>query len=376
MIATTERPSEDPPTAHGNPRIVGIDLARALAMAGMLFVHYVWPDGSRGPLDLLAIAMSGRAMPLFMMLGGVGVVLSTKRSRHPDRTLLIRGAILFGLGLAVHAGSEWIAVVLQSYGLLFVVSPLLRRVPTGLLVPLSLIVMALGAWSYQVFGGTIRRSTSIGDFTEPVSLIRSLVVDGFYPFLPVASFFIAGMAIGRLDLRSPRVAGRLAIGGLVLGGGAVAVAYALRLGFDVAESTEVFAEGGFGLDRFSWERLLIKEGHSQMPTWVLSATGTSMFVIGVSLLAAPYLGAAGKPFVSLGRLALTFYVFQVLLTKVVTPPTETSFTAELITVGLIYFGFMVFAVLWTRWIRFGPLEALLRVESIVGALWSRRFGQA
>ncbi len=90
------------------------------------------------------------------------------------------------------------------------------------------------------------------------------------------------------------------------------------------------------------------------------------------MLIAPRAEKIISPLVSLGRLALTFYVFQVVLTKFVANPTETSFPTEVATVGAVYVGFMIFAHIWTRWFRFGPLESLLRVEEIGRILSKRR----
>ena len=58
-------------------RITGIDMARGIAMFLMTIVHFVaWWEGE-GALFTAAELVRGRAMPLFMLLGGVGVTIMT-----------------------------------------------------------------------------------------------------------------------------------------------------------------------------------------------------------------------------------------------------------------------------------------------------------
>jgi len=367
MIAQVE-PPRPALTAPSTTRIIGLDVARALAMAGMVVVHYVWPDDSGSAVDVFAASMLGRAMPLFMLLGGIGVTLAAERLMHQDRALLLRAVIVFALGLIVDELSRWVAVVLQSYGLFFALAPLFRRLTDRMLLVLAALVAAAGGWTYQVLGTSPRNEIAFDDLTDPLYVIRALLFDGYYPFFPVASFFILGVWIGRLDLRSDRVAGALTVVGLIVGIGSLMAAGAMIDGWGVDETSFEAARqaanvSGFDTTRFFWERILDDTGHGQMPVWVVSAAGTSLAVVGASLLIVPRAGGAVSPVVALGRLALTFYVFQVALTMVVPIPSTTSFGQELLTVAAIYFGFMAAAFTWTRFFRVGPLEALLRVGS-------------
>ncbi|MEL6985425.1 MAG: heparan-alpha-glucosaminide N-acetyltransferase domain-containing protein, partial [Actinomycetota bacterium] len=128
-------PAGAPPQRRQTGRITGIDLARGLAMAGMVVVHFVsrfqQPDHD---LTELAALFHGRAMPLFMLLGGVGVTLLTARSATPDRDLAIRAVLLLGLGLVLTEYIDRLAIVLPSYGLLFVLAMAARRLPSAALL--------------------------------------------------------------------------------------------------------------------------------------------------------------------------------------------------------------------------------------------------
>jgi uncharacterized membrane protein YeiB len=325
-------------------------------MLGMVIVHYVWAADDTGPAAALARAMNGRAMPLFMLLGGIGVVLVARRSATPDRGLVIRAVLLFGLGLALDALDHWIAIVLQFYGLLFLVSPLLRRLSTPVLAAAAAATVAFGGWSYQVIGRA-PQLTSYDAVVDGWPGLRSLVFDGYYPFFPVAAFFMLGLILARLDLRDEGVAATLAGVGAAVGVGALLVADGLVAALDIDPTA------GEGSGAFRWTRLLDTEGHSAMPAWAISAAGTSVAVLGLSLLAARFWPTLIRPVATLGTVALSFYVFQVLTALVIPRPSTTSLAQEWVTVALLYGTFLVAAMLWKRYFRSGPLEAVLRVGS-------------
>lgn len=325
-------------------------------MLGMVVVHYVATDGTEGALGTLAEAMVGRAMPLFMMLGGVGVLLATARSKSPDRDLLVRAVILFLLGLVVHELTARIAIVLQSYGLFFALAPLFRRLPRWSLPIGAALASAVGAVTYQGFTPP-PQFTTFEHLADPAALIRSLFIDGYYPFFPVVGFFLIGMWIGGLDLRSDRVAALLAGAGTAGGLGVMWLANTIvdRRGYSVARFD--------GDDRFRAENLLNTEGHSEMPAWFLSATGTSIAVIGISLLLAPRLARLLGPVLALGTMALTFYIFQAVVIHLAPPLSETTIAEEFRLVAILYIGFMPFALGWKYFFRSGPFEWLLRAGS-------------
>ncbi|MEM7340331.1 MAG: heparan-alpha-glucosaminide N-acetyltransferase domain-containing protein [Actinomycetota bacterium] len=350
------------------PRIGGLDLARAIAMAGMLVVHYMIPDRSGSLADTVLESFSGRAMPLFMVLGGIGATIVASRRTQPDLNLLIRAGILFAMGVALLEIDTWIAVVLQSYGLFFALTPLLRRVPTVWLSVLTGVVAVFGAWSFQTLTDFPSEIT-IDSYDEPFRSLWVLVFTGYYPLFPVASFFLLGMVLGRLPLRSARVATALASVGAVLTVVPLVASWVAQQVFDVfvPEGPRGFREstGGwsppFNPEAFDWARLLDASGHSEMPVWVLSAAGSSLLIIGLGILAGARWPAVTRPLEIVGRLALTFYVIQVLATNWLSEPWTQSLTQQAVTWAAIWFGFWIFAIAWHRWLGAGPLERLLRI---------------
>ena len=339
-------------------RITGIDLARGIAMFLMTIVHFVaWFEGEGG-LFTAAELVRGRAMPLFMLLGGIGVTIMTARTTTPTRNLLIRAVMLLVLGLVLTEYVDRLAIVLQAYALFFVLAIVLWRLPSAVLLGLVPTLTAIGAVTYQLVG-TPRELTPFETLFDSTQGIESLVFDGFYPLFPVGAFFIFGMWLARIDLRAERVAAILASVGTVIGAG-------VWIGSDrlvLARNIQIDFGGRAGDGSFHLGRLLDTEGHSAMPAWTISALGTSAAILGFSLLVAPRIPKVVHPIVVLGSMSLTYYVYQALLTNVVPNTAETSVELEWFFTFAVYVSFMVLALGWRMWFRSGPLERVLRVGS-------------
>lgn len=350
--------SAEPVTGRRSERILGIDMARGIALALMVIVHFVaWWEGE-GALFTGAELISGRAMPLFMLLGGVGVTLMASRSRTPARNLLIRAVLLMALGLVLTRYIDRLAIVLQAYALFFVLAIGLRKLHSIVLLGLVAALVAVGAVTYQIVG-TPRDPTTFDTLFTSSQGVESLVFDGFYPLFPVGAFFVFGLWLARLDLRSDRVAAALLSCGAVVGLGVWIGASEIVSTFDV----QVDFGGRAGDGSFHWSRLLDGAGHSAMPAWTISALGTSAAMLGLSLLVAPRLPSIVRPFTVVGSMSLSFYVFQAWVTNVVPNTSETEVLVEWAMALSVFVVFFTFAEVWRRWFRTGPLERLLRVGS-------------
>src|SRR5690348_12083530 len=127
----------DPPR-----RVQGVDVARAVAMLGMLVEHETqWPRY----YDQRALVWLpfGRSAPLFVMLAGVGLTLATKSRRPFARTMVLARApllLLTGMFMTLFGSG----VILQSFALFFVVGVACVRLPRRVLVALSAACLAGG----------------------------------------------------------------------------------------------------------------------------------------------------------------------------------------------------------------------------------------
>lgn len=180
------------------PRIMGLDVARGLAIVGMAAAHMAdaptleWTD----PSTWFGV-VHGRSSILFALLAGISTALITGRQRRPERAelprlrlrLLGRGAAIFVIGLVLEVLGTMIAIILCVYGLLFIAAiPFLRWRPRNLMIAAATLAIA-GPFllsAIQVF--------SLYSYGEG----SSLALFGTYPTPVWMAFMLAGLAIGRM----------------------------------------------------------------------------------------------------------------------------------------------------------------------------------
>ncbi len=209
------------------PRIVALDIARGLAVIGMVAAHtldvyggMVWNDPTTWP----EIA-SGRSSILFALLAGISIALMTGRSRVPAGAeltplrlgLLGRGLVIFLIGLVLELLGTSVAVILTFFGVVYAVSIVFigMRIRSLLIWAGALAVagpaVAAGLQALSPFGG--------GDG-------MAFVLGGTYSIVVWTALTVAGLALGRLDLNRRKVAALTAavgVGLCVLGTAAGAV---------------------------------------------------------------------------------------------------------------------------------------------------------
>jgi uncharacterized membrane protein YeiB len=389
-------PSGTPPTG----RLIGIDLARGLAVLGMYSAH-VGPDVAvGGPVGFLLELARGRSSALFALLAGFSLVIITGRphprtgraGRQAAGRIVIRSAVLVALGLALTALDTDVDVILAYYGLLFLtVLPLYRlRAATlaviaaagALVLPQALYVIrraiAEGAWADTVIAwDPLARVGDSDGFVE-------LLFTGGYPVLTWMPFLVAGMAVARLDLARAEVRTRLALTGgalAVLGYGASWLALHLvpRALTAVAAATDGGSASsawwsdtvGDPVDGTPLAWLLVAAPHSQTTFSILGNTGVALMLVAGCLAAAdrmPRPTLLVTPLAAVGMVALTVYVLHIVaiwffadVWTVVDIENDTMSALPLL-LGFIAAA-MLLATAWTRLFRRGPLEYLLHLAT-------------
>jgi uncharacterized membrane protein YeiB len=308
-------------------------------------------------LHRLYVLPFGRASVLFVVIAGLGMGWFLRGRTGPAlfSGLAWRVLVLALLGLVLQTLTSTVSVILTSYALLFLLAPLLWRLPTRWLVGVGLAMMVVGPALIVGQDATAAPRAQAGPTltTPPGEALHALLLSGPYPLLSWVVPFIAGLLLARTDLTDRRVLHRMT----VWGGVAAVVAFALA---DLA-----YALLGPVADR-GWARMLTGVAHGQMPLWLISATGGAAFVIAVCIR----LGRRGGPVIrglaASGQLALSIYVAHVLVLAVVKPEDGFSFPAGVATSVLLVAVMAPAAVLWQRTGRPGPLERLLRTP------WLRR----
>ncbi|MCO1658450.1 heparan-alpha-glucosaminide N-acetyltransferase domain-containing protein [Pseudonocardia humida] len=315
-----------PPRPRPARRLLGVDAARAVALVGMFATHIMAlrdDDGQPTPTGLLA---DGRASALFAVLAGVGIALSTGGPRRlPDaRThlgaavaLLVRGVLIAVIGLVLVELDSNVAVILMYYGLLFAVAaPLLRLGPAVLAVAAVLACALTPVLSILWRAGAPQgpgRQPSLTALPPPGRLLETLAVTGYYPVLTWTTYLLAGMAVGRLDLRSTRVAGWLLGGGAALAVAAsVASSLLLGPGGGAAVLGGALDEHRYGTTPTnSWWWLAADVPHSGAPLDLATTTGSALAVLGLMLLAARWSRALVWVPAAVGAIPLTLYTLHV-----------------------------------------------------------------
>jgi uncharacterized membrane protein YeiB len=234
--------------AAATGRILGLDLARGLAILGMLAAHTV-PGDSEAVYD-------GRSSVLFAVLAGVSLGLMTGGASphaHPDRprdraSVLIRGLFLLGLGLLLWQLETPIAIILDSYGLLFIAAIPVLFAPRRVLVLLALFFAFAGPVIVRLMtdaaAGLETASASAPGLTAIAAPLEWFTA---YYAAPVwIAYVLAGLALARSGVT------RLRTQLVTLGGGIVSAiagyGIAAALGTPVTahddSSFEVFGAGG------------------------------------------------------------------------------------------------------------------------------------
>lgn len=360
-------------------RLAGVDVARGVALLGMMAVH-VFPAVSPqdGRTTLVHHLASGRASALFAVLAGVGLALLSGGPRpRVDRALLrgvvVRAAVVALVGLVLGQLDSGLAVILVYYGVLFLVAlPLLRlRAPVlgALAVLAALVTPVLSFLVRPSLPERLLGNPSVGALLlDPERLATTLLVTGYYPVLCWTTYLCAGLAVGRLDLTSRAVAVRLAAGGAVLAaaaslvsalllgplGGLDRIAAEVDGGLDVDVRAEVAGNqfGNVPAGGTPWW-LATDAPHSSTPFDLLHTTGTALLVLGLALLLAPRLGLLVRPLGALGAMTLTLYSVHVLVVSLTDGDrADVLWSAQVVV-------FAAFALLWLRARPRGPLETVV-----------------
>lgn len=370
-------------------RLVGVDLARALAVFGMYVVHIGPPlSATDGVANWIRYLADGHSSVLFATLAGFSLMLLSGRrqpktglaGRQAKARIAIRAVVLLALGtvMAMEYGG---VIILGFYGVYFLLAlPLVRlraRTLAVLGLALALVTPQLSFALSSLLTEPVQQSINAYDPLHRLSDVGvlDLLFTGFYPTITWISFVIAGMALARLDLSRTAVQWRLA----ALGAGLTVAAYGMSLLLAGKHALDSLAESGgssgssgsMPSDGGSFEpqasMLLTAGPHSGTTFDIIGSVGVAILVI-VGATAVmdrlPRLRRLAKPVVAVGTMSLTAYVghfvVQSWLSELgVGPGTEQSWVPLL----MFVLGAIVFAAIWSRFFRRGPLEYLLNAAT-------------
>lgn len=344
-----------------NQRIIGVDIARGLAVIGMFVAHLGNTTEEGGHSPSWFVLADGRPSAMFAILAGLSIALFTGGRAVPRGPALTHGwlrvatraLVILGVGLLLEALDTPVAVILPSYAVTFLlVLPFLALRPpvVGILAGVAAVVgpTLLAVLTSPTAQGLSPVEEAVGD--EP-GYVLDLVLTGYYPALVWIAYMLLGLCLGRLDLGSPRVQGVVGLTGVGLvlagyGGGSL-LRGAVTSGSPVVE------------------QLLRTDPHADAPFEMVGNAGVTLVVLAAVLLltTVPAVARAGRtvlhPLAATGAMALTAYSVHIVAiwflgNDVVWYPESNAV--------LVWFVLVTLAActLWMRVVGRGPLEWLMR----------------
>lgn len=335
------RESCDADRGEKRPRILGLDIARGLAILGMIYLHL------GHPLWQAKVILSGLPAALFAVIAGVTMMLiwnnATRRvaaqaqaeaqaqaaaeaqtgtganARKPQATptqtiakLAARGAIITLIGLALLPAGGEIQVVLVVLGATMLATAWVPPLPTAAKAALLLIATAAATWRYA-----------------PLELPLP------YPHLAWVAYILAGMILFDVYVGKDG-AGAGGVQKLTTAIACLAAAAGFYLRFQT--------------DLPGWARAT---GHTGVLGEIVLSIAVAAIVLHLCMIVGRHM-RAGNPLVALGSMALTVYILHVL--TALWWQTHVSLHSDLWAAAFIA-AFLVFAWVWKK-LASGPAKKL------------------
>ena len=391
-------------TASPIPRIAAIDLARLVAIIGMMCSHLL-TEFTVLPGSLVTTMTHGFPSTLFAVVAGVGSAIAADRPsrRGRDREAagaqLARGLTVALIGVALAAMPTFVAVVLVPLGVaIMVIAPLLRATTATL----SAIAIGLAITGPLLISQIVEHQ-GMAERGPILRTIDGVLFTGVYPVITWVVYLIVGLLIGRAVLAATRsgmrggtnanttasLGGRLAVAGIV--GIAVATitdaiyvarfagpALAAEIDAPVSITIEMLRQSGYGTPHGGgWDAILIAAPHTGTFLDIVRTVGGAAIVIGV-LLAAVGSGSGRvmrswpvRVLAAAGSAGLTIYVVHILTTVLLTALAEEGVIEwESWDLPALAFNLVVLLGLGVVLVvtgRRGPLEAVIRWAGQTGA---------
>ncbi len=289
---------------NGPARVAGVDLARGLAVLGMFAAHLLWIREvfDWGDPTTWIHIVDGRSSILFATLAGVSIGLVTggpsplagSAMETARLRLVVRAFLLWLLGLLLDSTGVPVYVILQAYGILFVLAvPFTRLRARTLFVVAGAIALVMPFVQVWLDANPFW-FTATGDLT-------ATALGWHYPFTVWIAFVLAGLGVARAGILRTRVQ----VWTLVVGAALAAVGYGLHAvsGADAASEQSSF-----------WAALWTARPHS---TGLLEVIGTGGFALAVIaacvLVCRTVVVWIVLPLRAVGSMPLTAYTAQLLV---------------------------------------------------------------
>ncbi len=329
----------------GSGRWVGIDLARLVAVAGMMASHTVaFSEPQPGP-GVVAL-IDGPPSTLFAVLGGASVALAARsrlaagRRAAAVRATIARGLAVLALGLLLVPIASAVYVVLAPFGLAIMAASAFLLLPSWAVAAVALLLVGTAGWLVAVARdrlGVLEETHSIATLVvDPPGTLQDIALTGVYPAVVWLAYLLIGMLISRaLSASRSRGRERSALAALAgVGAGLVALAVVaselgLRIvgerypgGPDVARD-DLLANGYGAAPGVEPVWQLLAAPHTGTPADIARTVGIALLVIALLSLVTTVLPERGRraiePLRAAGAAPLTVYVVHVTLLSALVP---------------------------------------------------------
>jgi uncharacterized protein len=351
-------------------RIIGIDVARALAVIGMIIVNFKVVFGKNGLnwVKSFASIFDGKAAATFVVLAGVGLALMTNSAiKNKDQAKLKiarnriakRALFLFVVGISYM--SIWPADILHFYGIYMAVTILLLTSQGKTLIAsaIALIVafpILMSFWNYET--GWNFDTLNYQGFWTIKGFMRNLFFNGFHPVIPWTAFMLFGYWFGKQDLNNDNFIKKTFWISTIIFISIQVLSY-LSISFLSEGNQETVKE---------LTEILGTNPMPPLPIYMFNGIAVAFAIISACIIIAKrfenniIIDALNKT----GQLALTFYVAHVIIgmgiIEAINPSKMGNYSVEFSVTYALSFSILciLFAVVWRKYKKAGPLEWILR----------------
>ncbi len=344
-------------------RIIGIDLARGIALLGMVIVNFnlVFHDNLVDQLKpSFVLFLQGKAAATFVVLAGIGLALMSKSKKDQPKYIQLkiikRGAFLFIFGLLLTL--IWEADILHFYGIYLALIAILFKTSNTFKLISAIMITASYPILFILFDytkGWDFEKLHYLEFWRVEVFFLNLFFNGFHPVLPWIAFVFIGFWFGNKNLTNNAfLKSTIITSGIVLTLSTIINTYKEPLVKSISTYNVEFII-----------MLLDNSPMPPMPSYMLTGISVALLTISSCILIGykfPH-SILIKTICASGKMALTLYVTHIIIGMGIIESLPTSlFTFPFM---IAYsFGFyilsMLFSYLWLKFFKQGPLEYIMR----------------
>jgi hypothetical protein len=229
----------------GPGRVPGADIARGIAVLGMFTAHVGVTSDDIGTLEGWLGLAHGRSSILFATVAGLSLALFTggagpfpaEAMRTARARVLVRAVLLLALVAVLDLLGVRVMLILGFYAAYFVLALPFLRMPPVRLAAAAVVVAVVGPF-LAYYGPEALARAGLRAPHDGSGAATDFLLTGHYPAVVWMAYVLAGLAVGRCDLRSPALRLGLVAGGFGLATVSSLVSAALVAGAGGAEAIE------------------------------------------------------------------------------------------------------------------------------------------